>query len=66
MGDQPDGTMTVTTDNKTTCPGYPKGTITIRYNMFPGSRNGKSFPGTNRTGYLPNNAEGQEVLRLLK
>lgn len=27
---------------------------------------GKRYEGTSRTAYLPNNAEGQKVLRLLK
>ena len=34
--------------------------------MPSGTRNNKPFSGTSRTGYLPNNKEGQAVLALLK
>ncbi len=52
-GDQPEGKMTVTIDKYQKCNGYPAGTIVINYNMFAGTRNGKNYPGTSRTGYLP-------------
>ena len=54
-GDQPEGTMTVNVDKNTKCQGYNCGTITIQYNFKGGVRNGKNFPGTSRTGYLPDN-----------
>lgn len=58
IGDQPDGTMKHKVDKNMTCPGHPQGTIIISYNMPAGVRNGKNFPGTSRTGYLPNTPEG--------
>ncbi len=60
-GDQPEGTMTHYLDNNLKCSGYAKGTIIINYNMKGGNRNGKYYPGTSRTAYLPNTPEGQEV-----
>ena len=66
MGDQPDGTMKHKVDKNMKCPGFPPGTIIINYNMHAGIRNGKNFPGTSRTGYLPDTAEGREVLKLLQ
>lgn len=65
-GDQPPGSMSHNVDKNLTCDGYPKGTIVIRYSMKSGTRDGVSFSGTHRTGYLPNIPEGQEVLQLLK
>jgi deltex-like protein len=53
-GDQPEGTMNYTIDKNTIIPGHPKGAIIISYNMKGGMRNGKNYPGTSRTGYLPN------------
>jgi len=58
-GDQPPGTMDYYVDKNMNCQGYPKGTIIINYHMNGGNRNGKHYPGTSRTGYLPNTAEGQ-------
>lgn len=56
VGTCPDMQMT-TKISSNSCEGYePHTTITINYS-------GKQF---NRTAYLPNNEEGQEVLRLLK
>ena len=66
IGDQPEGTMKSKVDKNMKCPGYPPGTIIISYNMFAGQRNGKNFPGTSRTGYLPDTAEGREVFKLLE
>jgi hypothetical protein len=57
-GDQPDGKITVTRDKNMLCAGHPKGTIIISYNMHGGNRNGKSYPGTSRTGFLPDTPEG--------
>ena len=34
--------------------------------MKSGVRNGKQYPSTNRTGYLPDSPEGQKILRLLE
>ena len=41
------------------CESYPDvGTIVINYSMNSGKRGNISFPGTQRTAYLPNNKEG--------
>ncbi|NWU99030.1 DTX3L ligase, partial [Upupa epops] len=71
-GDQPNGTMSVTTVSSP-LPGYPRcGTIVITYDMYSGIQTknhpnpGKYYSATSRTAYLPNNKEGQEVLQLLK
>lgn len=58
-GDQPEGTMTVTVDKNMTCPGHPKGTIILNYQLKNGVRNGVPFQGTSRTGYLPDTPEGR-------
>ncbi|XP_070550585.1 probable E3 ubiquitin-protein ligase DTX3 [Ptychodera flava] len=54
-------------------PGFPKcGSIIITYDFPSGYQKeehpnpGKWYTGTFRTAYLPNNAEGQEVFKLLK
>jgi len=71
MGIMPVGTMHVAT-NKTALPGCKGGTITITYNFASGVQGdehpspGTHYTGTNRVCYLPDNPEGQEVLRLLK
>ena len=65
-GDQPDGTMSHHIDKNVKCSGYPNGTITINYHMKAGHRNGKNYPGTSRTAYLPTTPEGYEVFELLK
>lgn len=52
-GDQPDGQMTHHVDKHLKCNGYGPGTIVINYNMKSGVRKGKNYPGTSRTGYLP-------------
>jgi deltex len=71
-GPQPKGTMTHS-KNSSSLPGYPKcGTITVNYSFPNGTQGpehphpGRQYTGTSRTGYLPDNAEGNEVLRLLK
>ncbi|XP_036059408.1 E3 ubiquitin-protein ligase DTX3L [Onychomys torridus] len=70
-GNQPDGIMTFSTLRQS-LPGYEDcGTIVIHYNMKSGIQTnehpnpGKSYPGTHRTAYLPNNEEGRKVLDLL-
>lgn len=65
-GDQPDGEMKHHIDKNLKCSGYHPGTIVINYHMKAGVRNGKHYPGTSRTAYLPNNPEGQEVFELFK
>ncbi|XP_073408005.1 E3 ubiquitin-protein ligase DTX3L [Dendrobates tinctorius] len=72
IGNQPDGTMKVTTSGLS-LPGYLGcGTIHIQYEVPGGIQQknhpnpGKPFHGTQRMAYLPDNREGQEVLRLLR
>ncbi|XP_049733958.1 E3 ubiquitin-protein ligase DTX3L-like [Elephas maximus indicus] len=71
-GNQPDGTMGVTYSPQS-LPGYASyPTIMITYKMSGGVQTkdhpnpGKRYDGTHRTAYLPDNVEGQEVLRLLR
>ena len=72
IGDQPYGKMTYSFSNKS-LPGYPScGTIFIKY-RFPHCIQGKEHPnpgkpyqGTTRHAYLPDNEEGNKVLRLLQ
>ncbi|XP_021465726.2 E3 ubiquitin-protein ligase DTX3L isoform X1 [Oncorhynchus mykiss] len=71
-GDQPDGTMTHTI-SYTNLPGFTQcDTIVINYDIPDGKQTrkhpnpGKHFYGTQRRAYLPNNIEGNEVLKLLK
>lgn len=60
VGTCPTGTMDVTLE-RSSCDGYEEfGTIRIRYFI----NNGQYF--LNRTAYLPNNVEGNEILGLLK
>jgi deltex len=62
-GNQPKGSMKVEIDDSFSCDGYEKvGTIIISYH-FP---NGRSYSGTSRVAYLPNNKEGREILALFK
>ncbi|XP_014893059.1 E3 ubiquitin-protein ligase DTX3L-like [Poecilia latipinna] len=71
-GDQPDGVMTWSSDSSS-LPGFSGcGCIVITY-TFPSGKQaekhpnpGQPYQGTNRTAYLPDNEEGQEVLKLLK
>ncbi|NXG22940.1 DTX3L ligase, partial [Grallaria varia] len=72
QGDQPEGTMS-TTKRVASLPGYPNcGTIEICYSMKGGiqTRNhpnpGCYYQSTVRTAYLPDNAEGREILELLR
>ncbi|XP_032370407.1 uncharacterized protein LOC116688460 [Etheostoma spectabile] len=71
-GDQPDGHMKWLFC-PLSLPGFSGcGTITIHYEMFSGKQTlkhpnpGEHYTGIRRTAYLPDNAEGNEVLRLLK
>uniref|UniRef100_A0A3B5R7N5 E3 ubiquitin-protein ligase n=1 Tax=Xiphophorus maculatus TaxID=8083 RepID=A0A3B5R7N5_XIPMA len=71
-GDQPDGVMTWI-NSSSFLPGFSGcGSIMITY-TFPNGKQTKKHPnpgqpyqGTTRTAYLPDNEEGQEVLKLLK
>ncbi|XP_038144019.1 E3 ubiquitin-protein ligase DTX3L-like [Cyprinodon tularosa] len=72
-GNQPDGTMRWIKHNYGDLPGFPGcGHIQITYNIPDGKQKdihpnpGERYWGTTRTAYLPNNKEGNEVLRLLK
>ncbi|KAI7795347.1 E3 ubiquitin-protein ligase DTX3L isoform X2 [Triplophysa rosa] len=71
-GSQPDGTMHVS-KNRSSLPGFPKtGTIEIYYRMPDGTQTkkhpnpGQLYHGTSRTAYLPDNQEGNHVLKLLQ
>nr|XP_020500809.1 E3 ubiquitin-protein ligase DTX3L-like isoform X2 [Labrus bergylta] len=71
-GDQPDGKMNWRS-GPSSLPGYPQcGCIVISY-WIPGGiqtekhpNPGKRYEGISREAYLPNNKEGNEVLRLLQ
>ncbi|XP_056108492.1 E3 ubiquitin-protein ligase DTX3L-like isoform X2 [Rhinichthys klamathensis goyatoka] len=70
-GNQPDGTMRVT-NSRMSLAGYPScGTIEIHYDIPSGIQTkqhpnpGQRFHGTTRHAYLPDNPEGNEVLKLL-
>jgi len=75
VGTQPKGTMNVQINPVGAVPlsGYESvGTIQINYN-FPGGKQGPEhqhpglpYEGTSRVGYLPDNEDGKEILRLLK
>ncbi|XP_056591426.1 E3 ubiquitin-protein ligase DTX3L isoform X2 [Triplophysa dalaica] len=71
-GNQPYGTMDFT-KNKSRLPGYPDvGTIQISYTISSGTQTikhpnpGQYHYGTQRTAYLPDNKEGNHVLKLLR
>ncbi|KAI5093205.1 E3 ubiquitin-protein ligase DTX3L isoform X4 [Silurus meridionalis] len=71
-GNQPQGTMTVQ-KGFFSLPGFPHcHTIQIDYSIPGGIQTdehpnpGKSFSGTRRTAYLPDNSEGNHVLNLLQ
>ncbi|EDK97899.1 E3 ubiquitin-protein ligase DTX3L [Mus musculus] len=70
-GNQPEGTMSYSTQ-KGSLPGYEGcGTIVINYEIKDGIQTkehpnpGKAYHGTRRTAYLPDNTEGRKVLDLL-
>ncbi|XP_061583518.1 uncharacterized protein LOC133448726 isoform X2 [Cololabis saira] len=72
IGDQPEGTMTWKKD-PVSLPGFGwDGTIVITYRFQSGIQTekhpnpGQRYTGTGRTAYLPDNKEGNEVLKLLK
>ncbi|XP_029539046.2 E3 ubiquitin-protein ligase DTX3L-like isoform X2 [Oncorhynchus nerka] len=72
-GDQPEGTMKVKHESYHCIPGYHGyGVIVISYDIPGGkqtkkhSNPGKGFIGAHRTAYLPDNQEGNEVLKLLE
>jgi len=51
--------MTSRIDHRLHCDGFETiGTIVISYHLYSGTRNGISFSGTSRSGYLPDNEEG--------
>ncbi|XP_061583520.1 uncharacterized protein LOC133448727 isoform X2 [Cololabis saira] len=71
-GNQPEGTMTCKRD-PASLPGFDnRGTIVITYRIQDGIQTekhpnpGQRYTGTQRTAYLPDNTEGNEVLQLLK
>lgn len=71
-GNQPEGTMSFIV-SRHSLPGYSScGSIVITYTMEGGIQTeehpnpGRSYPGTKRTAYLPDNPEGREVLGLLQ
>ncbi|NWT00330.1 DTX3L ligase, partial [Mionectes macconnelli] len=71
-GDQPEGTMS-TRRIRFPLPGYENcDTIEINYHMRGGVQTinhpnpGQPYHSTQRTAYLPDNVEGQEILMLLK
>ncbi|KAL4232000.1 E3 ubiquitin-protein ligase dtx3l [Mactra antiquata] len=71
-GNQPAGYMSDSI-SKIKLPGYESTNTIVVYYRFPDGTQtadhpnpGAQYYGTNRTAYLPNNAEGQKVLRLLK
>ncbi|XP_036806224.1 E3 ubiquitin-protein ligase DTX3L isoform X2 [Oncorhynchus mykiss] len=72
-GDQPEGTMKVKHESYHCLPGYRGyGMIVISYDIPSGkqtkkhSNPGKGFIGAHRIAYLPDNQEGNEVLKLLE
>ncbi|KAF6722766.1 E3 ubiquitin-protein ligase DTX3L [Oryzias melastigma] len=72
IGDQPDGNMSWTKSSHS-LPGFSGcGHIIITYSFPSGVQTerhpnpGKPFNGTSRTAYLPDNKEGNAVLKLLK
>ena len=71
-GNQPPGRMT-TRKSSNTLPGFNEcGTITITYELYNGTQGqnhphpGRPYTGARRVAYLPDNREGQKVLKLLE
>jgi len=71
-GVMPKGTISISRSATRLEGYYLCGSITINYNFSDGIQGpehpnpGESYTGTSRTAYLPDNAEGNEVLRLLQ
>ena len=71
-GNQPQGQMTISTSNNYLPGCGSSGTIIIHYSFHNGTQGpnhpnpGRPYTGTSRTAFLPNNEEGQKVLKLLK
>lgn len=72
QGKMPYGSMVVTRSPNDTCKGYGPGTINIDYNMQSGVQRvyhenpGQAYPSRYRRAYLPDNAEGNSLLKRLK
>ncbi|XP_062843237.1 E3 ubiquitin-protein ligase DTX3L-like [Trichomycterus rosablanca] len=73
IGNQPRGTMNVKHCKYNSLPGYSNcGVIEINYNIPGGTQThehpnpGRTYHGTSRTAYLPDNPEGNHVLDLLR
>lgn len=71
-GNQPEGSMSFI-KKRCSLPGYPKdGTIEINYAIPSGVQTdkhpnpGRHYPATYRTAYLPDNQEGNHILKLLQ
>lgn len=71
-GNQPPGDISFDKERRS-LPGYEDcGTIIVKYNFKSGIQGpehpnpGKSYEGTDRRGFLPDNEEGRKVQRLLK
>ena len=71
QGKMPSGSMSISTST-VSCSSYPPGTIVIRYFISGGiqysyhDNPGVPFTGASRVAYLPNNDEGQKLLKRLK
>lgn len=65
IGSMPAGVMAVTYERFLQCDGYNCGSWIILYHFPNGLRDNIPYSGTTREAYLPNTAEGREVMRLL-
>ena len=72
-GNQPPGSMSSTSSSRIQLPGFEgRGAIILKYDFPAGTQAaghpnpGSPYPGTTRTAYLPDNAAGKEVLKLLE
>jgi deltex-like protein len=72
QGEMPSGTMTVTVSPSITCEGFAPGTIIITYSFPSGIQKsyhdnpGVAHDAATRIAYLPNNHDGQMLLKRLK
>ncbi|GKY93856.1 E3 ubiquitin-protein ligase dtx3l [Mayamaea pseudoterrestris] len=72
QGTMPTGEMRITIQSTLTCGGYALGTIQIDYILESGVQKvyhaspGVAFEGTRRTAFLPDNIEGQLLLKRLE